>query len=110
MHPSITLEMCITADQCKHLLFSFCVFAGEERWDIRMTAWLLHLLQKERSCVQGGGANSASATGSEGGSMWGQYLALLPPECEMCCLVNYSAEEARELQLPQLMVGVAGQE
>lgn len=42
--------------------------------------------------------------------MWGQYLGLLPPEREMCCLLNYSAEEAQELQLPQLVVSGIGRE
>jgi len=75
-----------------------CVRAGEERWDIRMTAWLLYVLDVERQkCAEG-------ELRADGASLWGQYLALLPQEREMCCLLNYTPEEARELQLPQLIV------
>ncbi|KAF5833829.1 hypothetical protein DUNSADRAFT_9738 [Dunaliella salina] len=71
---------------------------GEERWDIRMTGWLLYVLDKERQRAAGG------SLGANGPSLWSQYLALLPSEHEMCCLLNYSQEEAKELQLQQLMV------
>eukprot|EP00983_Pelagomonas_calceolata_P022463 706361-Pelagomonas_calceolata.AAC.2 len=72
--------------------------AGEERWDIRMTGWLLYVLDKERQKSPGGSLNA------DGRSLWGQYLALLPPEHEMCCLLNYTQEDAKELQLQQLVV------
>jgi len=71
---------------------------GEERWDIRMTGWLLYVLDKERQKSPGGSLNA------DGRSLWGQYLALLPPEHEMCCLLNYTQEDAKELQLQQLVV------
>jgi hypothetical protein len=51
-----------------------------------MSAWLLWL----RQCRQ---------------PLWRQYLALLPAEHDMCCLLNYSREEAQALQLPELQVG-----
>lgn len=51
-----------------------------------MTAWLLWLLQ----CPPA--------------SVWRPYLRLLPAERDMCCLLNYSPEEAAALQLPGLVV------
>ena len=75
------------------------VHTGEERWDIRLTAWLLYVLDAERKAHGG-------TLAADGSSMWSQYLAMLPPEREMCCLLNYDGEEAKELQLPQLLVSV----
>jgi len=85
-----------------------------------MTAWLLYLLDRERQRAgvigngsdrnDGGNGLGSGAAGPSvsvsGNSMWGQYLALLPPEQEMCCLLNYGVEDAKELQLPQMMVCV----
>jgi hypothetical protein len=66
------------------------VAAGDARWDIRMAAWLLYVKQ----------------LAAEPGSLplWRRYLALLPQEQDMCCLLNYNRAEAAELQLPGLMV------
>jgi hypothetical protein len=36
--------------------------------------------------------------------LWRSYLALLPQERHMCCLLNYNRQEAAELQLPGLVV------
>lgn len=55
-----------------------------------MAAWLLYAKQL------------AGQPGSL--PLWDAYLALLPQEQDMCCLLNYSRAEAAELQLPALVV------
>jgi hypothetical protein len=68
--------------------------AGDARWDIRMAAWLLYVKQL------------AAKQGSL--PLWSAYLALLPQERDMCCLLNYNRQEAAELQLPGLVVSSNG--
>lgn len=59
--------------------------AGEDRWDIRMAAWLLYMKQRPDS-------------------LWISYLKHLPREHDMCCLLNYNRDEILELQIPALQV------
>lgn len=39
--------------------------------------------------------------------LWKSYLAMLPTETEMCCLLNFSKAEIEELQVPQLQASSA---
>jgi hypothetical protein len=41
--------------------------------------------------------------------LWTSYLALLPTEAEMSCLLNFSPAEAEQLQVPRLQVCAAAQ-
>lgn len=50
-----------------------------------MAAWLLYMKQHPSP-------------------LWRSYLALLPAEHEMACLLNYSRDEILELQVPSLQV------
>jgi hypothetical protein len=36
--------------------------------------------------------------------LWCSYLAMLPAESEMSCMLNFSPAEIEELQVPQLKV------
>jgi hypothetical protein len=36
--------------------------------------------------------------------LWRAYLALLPAESDMSCLLNFSKEEIEQLQVPSLKV------
>jgi hypothetical protein len=36
--------------------------------------------------------------------LWRAYLALLPAESDMSCLLNFSVEEIEQLQVPHLKV------
>lgn len=56
---------------------------GDARWDARMAGWLLWMLQHPSP-------------------LWRSYMAMLPTEAEMCCLLNFSKAEIEELQVPQL--------
>jgi hypothetical protein len=55
-----------------------------------MAAWLLYVKQL--------------AAKQDSLPLWRSYLALLPQERDMCCLLNYNRQEAAELQLPGLVV------
>jgi hypothetical protein len=77
-----------------------CAHTGEERWDLRLSGWLLYVQQEQQRRAEAGQLSDRDA-------VWQQYLAMLPAETEMCCLLNYSPEEEVELQLPQLVVSGA---
>lgn len=70
-----------------HLLSVHACTAGEARWDVRMTAWLLYV----RMVV----APQQTASGA----LWRAYLALLPPRHAAPCLLNYVPEAAVHLQV-----------
>ncbi|KAL6749713.1 hypothetical protein V8C86DRAFT_2837062 [Haematococcus lacustris] len=95
---------------------------GEERWDTRLMAWVLYLAARHHTLTpassRGASSSSSSSSSSRGvnGSrgqagqeegqqegLWGRYLAQLPPEEEMSCLLNFTPEEAPLLQLPDLL-------
>jgi hypothetical protein len=40
-------------------------------------------------------------------TLWQSYLALLPAESDMTCLLNFSQAEAEALQVPELRVSPA---
>eukprot|EP00798_Chlamydomonas_sp_ICE-L_P017033 gene17033-23325_t len=90
---------------------------GEERWDVRMVALLLWVV-KASGAIPGGGwrgtgpydlhpdpPNTPMPPASY--RLWQSYAALLPKECEMCCLLNYSPEEAKELQAKEFVSSIA---
>lgn len=64
------------------------VAAGDARWDARMAAWLLWVARQP-------------------GALWRSYMALLPTQQDMTCLLNFSPAEAAELQLPSLVVSLS---
>jgi hypothetical protein len=58
--------------------------AGGSSWFLRLVAWLLHLKQ-------------------HGSGLWPLYIASLPQEADMACLLNFTPEERQELQDPELI-------
>jgi hypothetical protein len=54
-----------------------------------MAAWLLWVCQQQQHLR---------------GSLWPSYLAMLPQEQQVCCMLNFNQEEVRELQVPRLQV------
>lgn len=64
-----------------------CLCTGDARWDARMAGWLLWMARHPSP-------------------LWSSYLALLPTESEMSCLLNFSQAEAEQLQVPRLKVRV----
>ncbi|KXZ49958.1 hypothetical protein GPECTOR_18g116 [Gonium pectorale] len=59
---------------------------GDARWDVRMTAWLLWV-----------------ASELPEHPIWGPYVANLPPADEVTCLINYGPDDAKELQMRELV-------
>lgn len=59
--------------------------AGDARWDARMAGWLLWMVQHPSA-------------------LWRSYLALLPAESDMSCLLNFSPVEIEQLQVPRFKV------
>lgn len=78
---------------------------GEERWDVRLTAWLLYLLDSEGSITSKQPRWAADAPAS----LWDLYLHQLPDERDMACLLNYNKEDAVELQVKRLIEEAATQ-
>lgn len=60
-----------------------CACAGEARWDVRMTAWLLYV----------------RAVLAPRSALWARYLSLLPSREGAPCLLNYDEQHAAELQV-----------
>ncbi|KAI8476015.1 MAG: hypothetical protein J3K34DRAFT_516927 [Monoraphidium minutum] len=63
---------------------------GEERWDARMTGWLLWVAAHHE------------------GALWRRYISLLPAAEDVCCLLNYQTpDNVSELQFGDLMYDVS---